>query len=65
MFEDLARKYRGNNMAITFGKVVLLCVVYLSFFLAYRRRETQHFRPPSLVPLLIFFGSNMRSARRA
>ncbi|HXM98601.1 MAG TPA: hypothetical protein VN982_09020 [Candidatus Dormibacteraeota bacterium] len=55
MFEDLARKYLGNNMAITFGKDVLLCVVYLSFFLAYRRRETQHFRPPFLVPLLIFF----------
>src|ERR1700687_2609889 len=27
MFEDLARKYLGNNMAITFGKDVLLCVV--------------------------------------
>src|ERR1700738_2120121 len=55
MFEDLARKYLGNNMAISFGKDVLLCVVYLCFFLAYRRKETQHFRPPFLVPLLIFF----------
>ena len=55
MFEDLARKYLGNNMAIIFGKDVLVCIVYLSFFLAYRRKETQHFRPPFLVPLFIFF----------
>jgi hypothetical protein len=55
MFEDLARKYLGNNMAIVFGKDLLLIVVYLSFFLASRRKETQSFRPPFLVPLAIFF----------
>jgi hypothetical protein len=55
MFEDLARKYLGNNMAIFFGKDFLVIVVYLSFFLAYRRKEAQSFRPPFLVPLAIFF----------
>src|SRR6266704_7040452 len=39
LFEDLARKYLGNNMAIYFAKDVLVAVVYLSFFLAYRRKE--------------------------
>ena len=55
MFEDLARKYLGNNMAITFGKDVLVCVVYLAFFLAFRRKQTQSFRPPFWIPLAIFF----------
>ena len=53
-FEDLARKYLGNNMAIYFGKDVLVATVYLSFFLAYRRQHVQLFRPPFRVPLLIF-----------
>lgn len=54
MFEDLPRKYLGNNMAIAFGKDVLLVIVYLSFFAAVRRKEMQTFRPPFLIPLLIF-----------
>lgn len=54
LFEDLARKYLGNNMAIYFAKDFLVAVVYLSFFLAYRRKEVQTFRPPFLVPLLLF-----------
>ena len=54
LFEDLARKYLGNNMAIYFAKDVLVAVVYLSFFLAYRRKEVTTFRPPFLVPLLLF-----------
>ncbi len=54
LFEDFARKYLGNNMAIYFAKDVLAAVVYLSFFLAYRRREVTSFRPPFLVPVLIF-----------
>ena len=52
-FEDLARKYLGNNMAIYFAKDFLVAVVYLSFFLAWRRKETQTFRPPFLVPVLL------------
>jgi len=54
LFEDFARKYLGNNMAIYFAKDVLVAVVYLSFFLAYRRKEVPSFRPPFLVPVLLF-----------
>jgi len=54
LFEDFARKYLGNNMAIYFAKDVLAAVVYLSFFLAYRRKQVTSFRPPFLVPLLLF-----------
>jgi hypothetical protein len=55
LFEDFARKFLGNNMAIYFAKDVLAAVVYLSFFLAFRRKEVASFRPPFLVPVLIFF----------
>src|SRR5712664_337192 len=54
LFEDFARKFLGNNMAIYFAKDVLAAVVYLSFFLAYRRKEVISFRPPFLIPVLIF-----------
>jgi hypothetical protein len=54
LFEDFARKYLGNNMAIYFAKDVLVAVVYLSFFLAYRRKQVTSFRPPFLVPVLLF-----------
>jgi hypothetical protein len=55
LFEDFARKYLGNNMVIYFAKDVLAAAVYLSFFLAYRKKEVTTFRPPFLVPVLIFF----------
>jgi hypothetical protein len=54
LFEDFARKYLGNNMAIFFAKDFLVAIVYLSFFLAYRRKEVTSFRPPFLVPVLLF-----------
>src|SRR6266849_103403 len=54
LFEDFARKFLGNNMAIYFAKDLLAIVVYLSFFLAYRRKKVHSFRPPFLIPLLIF-----------
>src|ERR1700730_9806305 len=54
LFEDLARKFLGNNMAIYFAKDFLLLVVYISFFAAFRRKDARLFRPPFLVPLLIF-----------
>lgn len=59
LFEDFARKYLGNNMAIYFAKDFLAAVVYLSTFLAWRRRQVEGFRPPFLVPLLlmIWFGA--------
>jgi hypothetical protein len=53
LFEDFARKYLGNNMAIYFAKDVLAAVVYFSFFLAYRRKQVTSFRPPFLVPVLL------------
>ncbi len=53
MFEDFFRKYLGNNMAIYFAKDVLALVVYLSLFLAWRRKQITGFRPPFLVPLLL------------
>ena len=55
LFEDFSRKYLGNNMAIYFAKDVLVAVVYLSFFLAWRRKQVQSFRPPFIVPLLLLF----------
>ena len=54
LFEDFARKFLGNNMAIYFAKDFLVLVVYISFFTAFRRKEVTIFRPPFLMPLLIF-----------
>lgn len=54
LFEDLIRKFLGNNMAIYFGKDFLVLVVYVSFYVAIRRRQTKTFRPPFLIPLLLF-----------
>jgi hypothetical protein len=55
LFEDLFRKYLGNNMAIYFGKDVLVGIVYLSFFISVRRGETRLFRPPYRAFLMFFF----------
>jgi hypothetical protein len=54
LFEDFARKFLGNNMAIYFVKDFLLLVVLISFLAAFRRKEVTIFRPPFLMPLLIF-----------
>jgi hypothetical protein len=54
LFEDFARKFLGNNMAIYFAKDFLLLVVLISFFVAFRRKDVKIFRPPFLMPLLIF-----------
>ncbi len=54
LFEDFARKFLGNNMAIFFAKDVLVLAVYISFFLAYQRKEVPFFRPPFLTPVLLF-----------
>jgi len=58
LFEDFARKFLGNNMVIYFAKDFLVAVVYLSFFLAWRRREVQSFRPPfwPAVVCIVWFG---------
>src|SRR5262245_12832204 len=53
-FEDFARKYLGNNMAIYFAKDFLVILVYISYFAARRRRkDIASFKPPFLLPLLL------------
>jgi len=54
LFEDFARKFLGNNMVIYFAKDFLALVVFISFLAAYRRKEVTSFRPPFLVPVLMF-----------
>ena len=54
LFEDLFRKYLGNNMAVFFAKDILAIALYISFIAARRNRPVKTFRPPFLVPLLIF-----------
>ena len=54
LFEDMVRKYLGNNMAVYFGKDILVALVYLSFLAAVRRKEVQLFRFPFFRPLSIF-----------
>jgi len=58
LFEDFARKFLGNNMAIYFAKDFLVLVVYIAFFIAYRKKQVAVFRPPFLVPvlLMVWFG---------
>ncbi|HET6930419.1 MAG TPA: hypothetical protein VFI45_08865 [Candidatus Acidoferrum sp.] len=55
LFEDLFRKYLGNNMAVFFTKDILTIVLYISFFAAKRERLVKSFRPPFFVPLCVFF----------
>jgi hypothetical protein len=53
--EDFARKFLGNNMAIFFAKDILAVLVYISFFAARKDgKERETFKPPFLVPLLVF-----------
>lgn len=56
LFEDLARKFMGNNMIIYFGKDLLVAVIYLSFFISLRRQKAELFRPKFTTPLILFFG---------
>jgi hypothetical protein len=55
LFEDLIRKYLGNNMAIYFAKDVLAGLTYISLFIAIRRGRAKSFHPPFLFPLALFF----------
>lgn len=54
LFEDFARKFLGNNMAIYFAKDFLLLVIYISFLRAIHRKKVTLFRPPFLMPVLVF-----------
>jgi hypothetical protein len=54
LFEDLARKYMNNGLALFFGKDILAGLTYISLYAAIRRGREKTFRPPFLVPLAIF-----------
>jgi hypothetical protein len=54
LFEDLFRKYLGNNMAVFFAKDALAIVLYISYFAARRDRLLKGFKPSFFIPLLIF-----------
>jgi len=55
LFEDMARKYMGNNTGLFFGKDVLLLLVYISFLRDLRLGRARSFRPPFLLFLGLFF----------
>ena len=54
IFEDLVRKYMGNNLALFFGKDVLLGLVYLALYREIRGGREKTFRPPFFFSLSIF-----------
>jgi len=49
LFEDLVRKYLGNNLVIYFAKDFLVGIVYLAFFTEVRRGNIKIFRPRFLM----------------
>jgi hypothetical protein len=54
LFEDLVRKYLGNNMAIYFGKDILVGLVFVSLYVEVRKGRVKLFRPPFLLFLYFF-----------
>ena len=56
VFEDLPRKYLGNNLLIFFGKDLLAGAVYISFLLQLAARRVRLFQASFLVPLYLFMG---------
>jgi|SRR5580698_2635951 hypothetical protein len=49
LFEDLVRKYLGNNLAIYFAKDVLVGAVYIAFFREVRKGAVKIFYPRFLL----------------
>jgi hypothetical protein len=54
MFEDLIRKYMGNNLVLFFGKDVIAGLVCVSLYIAIRHGREKTFRPPFLLFLAFF-----------
>jgi hypothetical protein len=54
LFEDIVRKYLGNNMAIYFGKDALALILYISFYRARLAQRVEKFHIPFRIPLLVF-----------
>jgi hypothetical protein len=55
LFEDLIRKYMGNNMAVYFVKDVLVAVTYASFVVSRINERGKPFHPPFRFALGAFF----------
>jgi hypothetical protein len=55
LFEDLVRKYMGNNMAIYFAKDILLAITYVSLWRSGAGRENANLRTPFGFALGLFF----------
>lgn len=55
LFEDLVRKFLGNNMLIYFAKDVIVLVLYVSFFWSTRFTLKKLFQPPFRVAFSVFF----------
>lgn len=56
LFEDLARKYLGNNMAVYFGKDALAAACYLSFYTTRDHKRRLPVRPAFFFPFMLLFG---------
>ncbi len=54
VFEDLIRKYLGNNMAIYFAKDALILLTLISLYISTRRGKDPKFHPPFMFLLGIF-----------
>jgi hypothetical protein len=55
LFEDMIRKYMGNNMLIYFGKDALVAIIYIAFVMSRMRGELRDpFRPPFRFALGLF-----------
>ena len=54
LFEDLVRKYMGNNMYVYFAKDVLVGVTYIALLAERARRDTPLFRAPFKYALGVF-----------
>jgi hypothetical protein len=59
LFEDLVRKYLGNNMVIYFAKDILVGLVYASFLIEVRRKHLKLFRSAffPFLWLFVWFGA--------
>lgn len=55
VFEDLPRKYLGNNMQVYLVKYLLCLGVYAGFLVARMRRQERPWRPPFLLALGCLF----------
>lgn len=55
VFEDLIRKFAGNNTAMFFAKDAIIIPLYVSMLIAIRRGQLQTFKPPFLASLALFF----------